>query len=231
MSRTGRYKVLVLSGIAIMAVGLLLMRQLTATTEYPAMFLWMFVTGVGIGPTLSVFTIIVQNAVPFSMLGVATSNLTFFRQIGGTVGLAIAGTVFGNSLLNRLPTEIVASLPPALQPQAQQLLSSGGGGFNVNPNDLTGVGQSFGAAVAAQVPALQPLIPNLDQAFHQAMSLSIADTFVIGIATASLAFVSALFMRELPLRSANSEPVVTPGLEIAGEVGGLPRNRESTVTE
>jgi EmrB/QacA subfamily drug resistance transporter len=231
VSRTGRYKILVLGGIAIMAVGLILMRQLTATTEYPQMFLWMFVTGVGIGPTLSVFTIIVQNAVPFSMLGVATSNLTFFRQIGGTVGLAIAGTVFGNSLLNRLPTEIVAALPPALQPQAQQLLSSGGGGFNVNPNDLTGVGQSFGAAVAAQVPALQPLIPNLDSAFHQAMSLSIADTFAIGIVTASLAFVAALFMRELPLRSTNSEPVVTPGMEGASESGRLPRLRESPVTD
>src|SRR5262245_38045028 len=231
VSRTGRYKIIVLSGIAIMAVGLILMRQLTATTEYPQMFLWMFVTGVGIGPTLSVFTIIVQNAVPFSMLGVATSNLTFFRQIGGTVGLAIAGTVFGNSLLNRLPTEIVAALPPAMQPQAQQLLSSGGGGFNVNPNDLTGVGQSFGAAVAAQVPALQPLIPNLDQAFHQAMSLSIADTFGIGIVTASLAFVAALFMRELPLRSTNTEPVVTPGMEGASEGGALPRFRESPVTD
>ena len=230
VSRTGRYKVLVMSGIAIMAIGLVLMHQLTATTEYPAMFLWMFVTGVGIGPTLSVFTIIVQNAVPFSMLGVATSNLTFFRQIGGTVGLAIAGTVFGNALLNRLPTEIVASLPPALQPQAQQMLSSGSG-FNVNPNDLTGVGQSFGAAVAAQVPALQPLIPNLDQAFHQAMSLSIADTFVIGIITAGLAFIASLFMRELPLRATNSAPVATQGMEGAGADGGTPRFRESPVTD
>jgi EmrB/QacA subfamily drug resistance transporter len=230
VSRTGRYKLLVLTGIGLMAIGLVLMRQLTATTEYTTMFLWMFVTGLGIGPTLSVFTIIVQNAVPFSMLGVATSNLTFFRQIGGTVGLAIAGTVFGNSLLNRLPTEIVASLPQELRPQAQQLLGSGSS-FNVNPNDLTGVGQSFGAAVAAQVPALQPLIPNLDAAFHQAMSLSIADTFGIGIVTAGLAFVAALFMRELPLRSTNSEPVVTPGMEGAAEGGGLPRFRESPVTE
>ena len=173
------------------------------------MFVWMFVTGVGIGPTLSVFTIIVQNAVPFSVLGVATSGLTFFRQIGGTVGLAIAGTVFGNSLLNRLPTEIVASLPPELQTQAQQMLGSGAN-LNVNPNDLTGVGQSFGAAVAAVVPALQPFIPNLDAAFHQAMSLSIADTFLIRIVTAGLAFVSALFMRELPLRQTNAEVAAIP---------------------
>jgi hypothetical protein len=178
-----------------------------------------------------VFTIIVQNAVPFSQLGVATSNLTFFRQIGGSVGLAIAGTVFGNSLLNRLPTEIVASLPPALQPQAQEMLGSGAG-FNVNPNDLTGVGQSFGAAVAAQVPALQPLIPNLDAAFHQAMSLSIADTFGIGIVTTGLAFAAALFMRELPLRSANTDAVANQALEAAAAGSGpQPRFRESPVTE
>jgi EmrB/QacA subfamily drug resistance transporter len=227
VSRTGRYKVLVLSGIAIMAVGLLLMRQLTATTDYPQMFLWMFVTGVGIGPTLSVFTIIVQNAVPFSQLGVATSNLTFFRQIGGTVGLAIAGTVFGNSLLNRLPTEIVASLPPALQPQAQQLLGSGAG-FTVNPNDLTGVGQSFGAVVAGVVPALQPFIPNLDAAFRQAMSLSIADTFAIGIVTTGVAFVAALFMRELPLRRSNTEAAAAQ--EPATETP-RPTFRESPATD
>ena len=230
VSRTGRYKLLVLTGIGLMAIGLVLMRQLTATTEYTTMFLWMFVTGLGIGPTLSVFTIIVQNAVPFSMLGVATSNLTFFRQIGGTVGLAIAGTVFGNSLLNRLPTEIVASLPPELQQQAQQMLGSGAS-LNVNPNDLTGVGQSFGAAVAAVVPALQPFIPNLDAAFHQAMSLSIADTFGIGIVTTGLAFFAALFMRELPLRSANTEAVANKALEAEAADGGAPRFRESPVTD
>jgi EmrB/QacA subfamily drug resistance transporter len=229
VSRTGRYKVLVLTGIAIMAVGLVLMRQLTATTDYPSMFLWMFVTGLGIGPTLSVFTIIVQNAVPFSQLGVATSNLTFFRQIGGTVGLAIAGTIFGNSLLNRLPTEIVASLPPELQPQAQQLLDSGAG-FNVNPNDLTGVGQSFGAAVAAVVPALEQFIPNLDAAFHQAMSLSIADTFGIGIVTTGVAFVAALFMREIPLRRTNAEVAVVPEVADA-EDSPRPTFRESPATD
>ena len=55
------------------------------------LYFWQFLAGLGIGPTLAVFTIIVQNAVPWQKLGVATSNLTFFRQIGGTVGLAIAG--------------------------------------------------------------------------------------------------------------------------------------------
>src|ERR1017187_7154646 len=81
VSRTGRYKVLVIVSTMIIAVGLLVMSQIT--TDVPITTLWvgMFVAGVGIGPSISVYTRIVQNAVPFSRLGVATSNLTFFRQI------------------------------------------------------------------------------------------------------------------------------------------------------
>ena len=228
VSRTGRYKAIVLAGMATMVVGLVMMTQLTATTDYVPLFAWMFVTGVGIGPTLSVFTIIVQNAVPFAQLGVATSNLTFFRQIGGSVGLAIAGTIFGTSLQNRLPGEIVASLPAALQPQAQAMLGSGGG-LGINPNDLTGVGQSFGEAVAAVTPALRPFIANLDAGFHQAMSLSIADTFGIGIVTTIGAFAFALAMRELPLRSTNAAEAPV-GRESA-EPAGQPTLRHSPATD
>jgi EmrB/QacA subfamily drug resistance transporter len=228
VSRTGRYKGIVLAGIATMVVGLVMMTQLTATTDYVPLFAWMFVAGVGIGPTLSVFTIIVQNAVPFAQLGVATSNLTFFRQIGGSVGLAIAGTIFGTSLQTRLPGEIVASLPAALQPQAQAMLGSGGG-LGINPNDLTGVGQSFGEAVAAVTPALQPFIANLDAGFHQAMSLSIADTFGIGIVTTIGAFAFALAMRELPLRSTNgAEAPVGP---VDADDRARPAFRQSPATD
>jgi EmrB/QacA subfamily drug resistance transporter len=228
VSRTGRYKPIVIGGIAIMAVGLVLMTQLNATTDYVPLFVWMFITGVGIGPTLSVFTIIVQNAVPFAQLGVATSNLTFFRQIGGSVGLAIAGTVFGTSLQNRLPGEVVASLPAAIQPQAQAMLGAGAG-LSINPNDLTGVGQSFGQAVAATVPALQPFVANLDVAFHQAMSLSIADTFGIGIATTIAAFAVSFAMREIPLRTTNgAEAPVGPA---EADPPAVPAFRQSPATD
>jgi len=105
-----------------------------------------------------------------------------------------------------------------------------GASLNVNPNDLTGVGQSFGAAVAAVAPALQPLIPNLDAAFHQAMSLSIADTFGIGIVTTAFAFVAALFMRELPLRRTNAEVAAVPA-SVGTEESPRPTFRESPVTD
>ena len=83
-------------------MGVLLLTGLTATTDMAMLWLWMFIAGLGIGPTLSVFTIVIQASVPFSRLGVATGNLTFFRQIGASVGLALVGTVFADSFSARL---------------------------------------------------------------------------------------------------------------------------------
>jgi EmrB/QacA subfamily drug resistance transporter len=229
VSRTGKYKAIVLSGLVAIVVGISLMTQLRADTPYPALFVWMFVAGLGIGPSLSVFTIVVQNAVPFSKLGVATSNLTFFRQVGGSVGLAIAGTQFATALGHELPGQlipiagqVVGSAPESSRAavgQAFQGLASS----NVNLNDLTGVGQSFGTFVASHVDAgvqtlFQPFIPQFDQAFNNAMSLAIAQTFWIGVATGIAAIVAALFMRELPLRSTNAAPA--PAAAPAGATAG-----------
>ena len=216
VSRTGRYKAIVLAGLVSMTAGIALMTQLRADTSYPALFLWMFVAGLGIGPTLSVFTIIVQNAVPFAKLGVATSNLTFFRQIGGSVGLAIAGTWFGQALVDELPAQtdsvfrtMAAAAPEAARAQIGQFqalfnaaLQSGQG---IDLNNQTGVGQSFGEAILGGVPAafqaaIQPFVPQFDQAFNNAMSLAIAQTFWIGVVATVLAFLAAIVMRELPLR-------------------------------
>jgi len=216
VSRTGRYKPIVLFGLATMTIGIILMTQLRADTDYPALWAWMFVTGVGIGPTLSVFTIIVQNAVPFAKLGVATSNLTFFRQIGGSVGLAIAGTWFGQALTNELPGQtdrvfsaMASGAPEAARPQIAQFQTmfnqALGSGQGIDLNNQTGVGQSFGEAILHQVPAafqsfIQPFVPQFDQAFNNAMSLAIAETFWIGVGTSAAAFLAALIMHELPLR-------------------------------
>ena len=89
-----------------MVVGLFLMTGLTATTEQLRLWAWMFLTGLGIGPAFSVLTIVIQSVVPFQFLGVATGNLTFFRQIGGSVGLAIFGTLFANGFKDQLVPQL-----------------------------------------------------------------------------------------------------------------------------
>jgi EmrB/QacA subfamily drug resistance transporter len=219
VARTGRYKPVILTSITTMAIGIALMTQLRADTDIRLLWAWMFVTGVGIGPTLAVFTIVVQNTVPFRELGTATSNLTFFRQIGGSVGLAIAGTVFATALKDKLPEQlnpvfqqIRGEVPPQFQAQFDGFGSALASGAGLNINNLTGVGQSFGKAIVDYAATnagagaafvrqlLGPHIGQLDAAFHQAFSLAIGQTFVVAAASTVVALVAAVAIREEPLR-------------------------------
>ena len=202
VARTGRYKWVTVGAIVVMGVATLLMTQLRADTPLPIVWGWMFLAGLGVGPTFAVFTIIVQNAVPFQFLGVATSNLTFFRQIGGSVALAIVGTIFGTSFREQLvPQMSAAGVPLQVITGFNQAAASGAIDFN----KLTGVGD-LGATILSSIPdaarpAVEPFLANIVAGIHQAFSLGVAETFWIGVAAAAVAAIAAAAMRELPLRS------------------------------
>jgi EmrB/QacA subfamily drug resistance transporter len=201
VARTGRYKWLTVGAIAMMALATGLMSLLRTDTPLPIVWFWMFLAGLGVGPTFAVFTIIVQNAVPFHELGVATSNLTFFRQIGGTVSLAIVGTLFASSFKDQLVPSLAADgVPAPLVANFSQASSSGGFDFN----SLTGTGD-LGATILAQTPAqfrpaVEPFIGNIVSGIHDAFSLAVASTFWIGVLAAIVAAFAAATMHELALR-------------------------------
>ena len=205
VSKTGRYKVIILAGLATMAVGLFLMSNIQADTSLPVLWAWMFITGLGIGPTLAVFTIVVQNAVPMSSLGVATSNLTFFRQIGGSVGLALLGTVFGNRLAEEIPNQLAPLAPKLIAAgvpaEALKALAAGDG----KATDFIKVGVDLGQGILAGIPEpvrgmVAPFINDIVFGIHQAFSLAASNVFLIGVFTTVGALVAAAFMKELPLR-------------------------------
>ena len=223
VARTGRYKPLALGAPVILAIGLFLLSNLRADTPLPLLWSWMFVTGVGVGPIFAIFTLVVQSAVPPRQIGTATSSLTLFQQVGGSVGLAAAGTVFGSRLAEELPREFAAS---SLPNQVIDLLSSSGASAM---NRLTGVGD-LGQAILAGAPAdaraqLAPFIPDIVAAIHRAFSLATASTFVFGIAAAVVAVVMVAFLREAPMalpsrssdayaardRGTRSEGIAEPG--------------------
>jgi EmrB/QacA subfamily drug resistance transporter len=196
VARTGRYKWLTVGAILIMGVSTALMTQLRADTSVPIVWLWMFIAGVGVGPTFAVFTLIVQNAVPFNMLGVATSNLTFFRQIGGTVALAIVGTIFASSFQSEIaPQMTAAGVPAPVVGGFTQAMNSGAFDFN----QLTGTGD-IGQSIAAAQPALAPVVPQIVDGIHRAFSLGVASTFTIGVVASLVAALAAAAMQELALR-------------------------------
>jgi len=199
VTRTGKYKSILLGALVIMGVGIGLLTQLRADTPLPVLWVWMFLTGLGIGPTFSVFTTVVQNAVSFDKLGVATANLTFFRQIGGSVGLAIVGTLFGSAFREQIPTQLRArGTPEPFVAQFEQLSAQGGEGF-----DLGGVGDLGATLRAVLPPEAQPFIGQLVAAINDAFSLAIA---------------------ELPLRTTHGpEPADAPDIE-GGPADGPPRD-------
>src|SRR5436309_3779445 len=120
------------------------MTNLHADTPRAALWLWMVPAGLGIGPSFAVFTLIVQNAVSPDRIGVASSSLTFFQQIGGTVGLTIASTIFASRLADEIPKQLVAAGVP--QQFVSQFQQGAGGTLN-----LTGTGD-LGQRILANVP-------------------------------------------------------------------------------
>jgi EmrB/QacA subfamily drug resistance transporter len=195
ISRTGRYKWIMVGAMAVMTVGMVLMTQLRADTALPVLWFWMFVTGVGIGPTLAGFTIVVQNAVSFRELGVATSNLTFFRQIGGSVGLAIVGTLFATRYGEELPKQLTAQGIPS--PFVGQLVTS----INQQSSQTAGTGDLATILRQFLPPQAQPFVDGIVLAIHQSFSIAVADSFWLGVGAAGVATVVAAFaLKELPLR-------------------------------
>jgi EmrB/QacA subfamily drug resistance transporter len=208
VARTGRYKALIFAALVTMAAGLWLLTNLRADTPIPLVWLWMFITGIGVGPSFAVFTLVVQNSVPIQRLGTATSNLTFFQSVGGTIGLAITGTIFGTTLAAEAPRQLVAAgVPP-------ELAAAGGGQLDA----ATAVGD-LGAAILAQVPEafraqVEPFIPAIVDAIHQAVSIATASTFYVGVAASLLAALLVAGLKEV--RMGASEPVADSGHERVG---------------
>ena len=213
VARTGRYRVLAFGALVVLAGGLAMLTQLRADTPLPILWAWMFVTGLGVGPTFAVFPLIVQNSVPVTQIGAATSNLSFFQQVGGTVGLAITGTLFATSMTRELPSAMgSAGVPPEV---GQALAGSGG------LEALTGVGDA-GAAILASLPAgvravVEPFVPAIVDAIHGAFSVATASTFAIGIGTTLLAAGLVLLLREAPAVASAGARAWEPGEASAAE--------------
>ncbi|MCT9090035.1 MFS transporter [Streptomyces sp. ASQP_92] len=121
ISRTGHYRIYPILGGAVSAVGMWLLSRLGTDTPRLDYSIWMAVLGTGIGLVMPVLILAVQNAVDPADLGTATSANNYFRQIGGSVGAAVFGTLFTNrlahALTERLPTGARLPDPESITPQ------------------------------------------------------------------------------------------------------------------
>ncbi|MFD9306457.1 DHA2 family efflux MFS transporter permease subunit [Streptomyces sp. NPDC060048] len=185
VSRTGRWKVFPIAGTAVTAVGLLLLHQMERTSSTWEMSVYFFVFGAGLGLVMQVLVLVVQNAVSYADLGVATSGATFFRSIGASFGVAIFGTVFTNRLDGELSAALVGvPLPPGVD----------------------------AARLEADPRAIGALPADLRPTVLDAYATSITDVFLYAVPVVLVAFVVSWFLKEDKLRGSVTTPDVSETL-------------------
>ncbi len=186
MTRTGRYKIFPILGASIVIVALVMLSQLTATSPYWFAALSMYVMGAGLGFTMQVLITVVQNSVDRSDMGVATSSVAFFRQMGGSFGTALFGAILSSRLTVHI-AEALRDVPPGQVPAK--------------------VGEA-----ANNVQAIKALPEPVHSLITGAFSNSLHDTFLSAVPLVAVALAVAFFLKEVPLaqRTAPPEAVSEP---------------------
>ncbi len=201
----GHYRLQGAVGIMIMGAGIALLSRMTTETTYTIAVMNIIITGFGLGITMPLYIIAVQNAVPYNLLGVATASTAFFRSLGGSVGLAILGSIMNNhfatEFISRLPGTIKAAIPPdklaslAYDPQAL-----------VSPE-----AQAQLQGILAQIgPQSSALLEQILQALRQALNYALSEVFLIGFFILIVAFIINLFIKEIPLRRQHNFIYIVP---------------------
>ncbi len=171
IARTGRYRFFPIAGTAVMTLGMYLISLMGVGSSTLTDALSMAVLGLGIGGVMQVLVLIVQNAVPHSELGVATSGATFFRSIGGSFGTAIFGAIFSNVLIGNLASHLHGAPVPA------------------------------GFSSASVTPALLAHLPAaVRHGFVAGYAESIQTVFTIAVPIAALAFLASWLIPQVELR-------------------------------
>jgi EmrB/QacA subfamily drug resistance transporter len=199
MVRIRYYRFLGTAGIVVMLVGMWLLSQVTVTTSRLEVVRDIVLVGAGLGTTFPLYLTAVQTALPRSFLGVASSQIQFWRQIGGTIGTAVLGSV----LAQRLPVHVRAQVANLHIPsQISGFISSGGS----NPQTLFDPAQI--AARRAQAAALGPqgaaIFDQVLHAIRAGLATTLHEVFLYGAAVLILALIASVFLNDVPLRGRQS---------------------------
>src|SRR5438093_1618107 len=191
MRRIKYYRFLGTLGVVVMIVGMWLLSQITTSTPEWMVVRDLIVVGLGIGVTFPLYLTAVQTALPRQFLGVASSQIQFWRNLGGTVGSAILGAVLSNRLPGYLTDRLTASgIPPA---QLKNIPNTGNANAILDPT------------------LISHLPPAIVAAIRAALADSLHDIYIFAGAILVLALVATVFMKEVPLRAGRPETGLEAG--------------------
>ena len=177
ITRTGRWKVWLVSGGVLVSAGLGLLGTIRYDTDYWKMAIFMALLGLGIGMMMQNLVLCTQNQVDPGDLGSASSTVTFFRSLGGAVGVSALGAVMSHRI-----THYVQQGAAALDPKFRAALAG-----SSNSSD--------------SIPDLSKMPAPLRTLLQSSYGHGIADVFLIAAGLAAIAFLISLFIKEVPLRT------------------------------
>ncbi|MFA5313886.1 MAG: MFS transporter, partial [Methanomassiliicoccales archaeon] len=174
------YKIFLVTGPILGALGLFLLSTLHVGSPIEDAIVYLVITGVGLGFTMANYIVAAQNVVRKSEIGITTSGLSLFRGLGGTIGVAVLGSIVNR----RMVTELNSNLPAD--------------SFNYLPTtDVTSLGGILLSPEADGIP------PAILEAIRVSLSNSITYMFLIGAGFIVIAWVTSLFIRNVPLKTAD----------------------------
>ncbi len=215
ISRTGKYKVWPILGTGIAVLAMALFATLQPQTSMLLVTLYMVILGIGFGCCMQVLVVAVQNAVQYRDLGAATSAATFFRSMGGAIGVAVFGSIFSNSLANTIPKALHSIPIPVLIANRKVL-------------------ETLAGHNAASVSATPVFIDHLPSAIHTPFIAGYANSIDLvfwgAVPFMVIAFLFSWFLREIPLRERGGHLHMLEGVD-EGFGSSTPSDPETTLPE
>lgn len=210
ISKTGKYKLQAIIGLCISAAGLYLLSTMSVETSQYLLVFYLTLVGFGIGIGMTVFTLTVQNAVDQKLLGVATASSQLFRSVGGTVGVAIMGTLLNSRMKDKMASmsQTGDTNQMAASPELAGKLES-----LQNPQLLLDHEKLDGLKNTLPKEAI-PLFENVIHQLQDSLSYALSGVFIFVTITMALAILLTFFIKEIPLRSAKDQPAVNKEKQI-----------------
>lgn len=202
-SKTGKYKMFMVIGPILLTLGYLYLTSFNADTQFWQAAIGMVLIGLGLGQLMQTLTLAAQNSVPASDVGVATASATFFRQMGGTLGVAVFISILFNNLVDTIPaafkrTDVQAGIKAALQDP--KVL-----GDPNNAEFLKGLQSGDMAALAGKLNTDSSFLNNLDPRLARPFLVGFADAgvtvFASAAAVVAIAVIIAIFTKAPALRT------------------------------
>jgi EmrB/QacA subfamily drug resistance transporter len=199
ITKTGKYKLQAIIGLIVTTVGMFLFTTMDAGTSQWLLILYLVLVGLGLGVGMTVFTLTVQNAVDQRYLGVATATSQLFRSVGGTVGVAIMGTVLNQRMSDKMAelfagvSKQAAAVPPEMQDKLAALQNPQ---LLLDHEKLAEIQQSLPKEMIVFFERIVSMLQD-------SLSFALSGVFMTAAIIMIFAVFLTLFLKEIPLRSSS----------------------------